>query len=294
MEELFSNLKNRFVTGDMLRRLLFINIGLFILLRLVEVICILFDVNGQPLLAYVCVPSGWELLIMRPWSIITYMFSHFDVLHILFNMLWLYWFGKLFLQFFNERQLTGLYLMGGLAGALFFIVAYNIFPYFNASVAHSNLVGASASVMAIVFAVSFYRKDLEVQLLLIGRVKLLYLALFTLLIDLLSITSGNAGGHFAHVGGALLGIWFASVILKGKDLTAPLNRLIDLICNIGKRKPKMTVSYGNKHRETDYEYNERKQEEHKRLDQILDKLKQTGYENLSSEEKKSLFEASKK
>ena len=153
-------------------------------------------------------------------------------------------------------------------------------------------MGASASVMAIVFAVSFYRKDLEINLFLIGRIKLIYLAIFTLVIDLLAMTSDNAGGHIAHIGGALFGMWFASRIRNGKDLTAPMNRLIDWFVNLGKRKPKMRVTY--KRNETDYEYNARKHQESVELDTILDKLKRSGYESLSAEEKKRLFDASKK
>ena len=153
-------------------------------------------------------------------------------------------------------------------------------------------MGASASVMDIVFAVSFYRKDLEIGLFLIGRIKLIYLALFTFVIDLLAITSTNAGGHIAHIGGALFGIWFAARIKEGKDLTAPMNRLLDWVVNLGKRKPKMRVTY--KRPETDYEYNARKHRETVDLDAILDKLKRSGYESLSAEEKKKLFEASKK
>ena len=148
---------------------------------------------------------------MLPWTLLTYMFTHFDFLHIIFNMLWLYWFGGLFLNFFSERQLGGLYVIGGLAGALLYIVSYNFFPYFSNVAAHSTLMGASASVMAIVFAVSFYKKDMEISLLLIGRIKLIYLALFTLGIDLLAITSDNAGGHIAHIGGALAGILYAGI-----------------------------------------------------------------------------------
>ena len=151
-------------------------------------------------------------------------------------------------------------------------------------------MGASASVMAIVFAVSFYRKDLEINLFLIGRIKLIYLAIFTLVIDLLAMTSDNAGGHIAHIGGALFGMWFASRIRNGKDLTAPMNRLIDWFVNLG--KPKMRVTY--KRNETDYEYNARKHQESVDLDTILDKLKRSGYESLSAEEKKRLFDASKK
>ena len=292
MDGIFTNLKRTFQSGNILSKLIYINVGLFILIRLASVLFMLFNVQGVPFLQYLQLPASPELLLFRPWTLFTYMFTHFDFLHILFNMLWLYWFGGLFLNFFSERQLGGLYILGGLAGAVLFVLAYNIFPYFQNVASFSSLMGASASVMAIVFAVSFYRKDLEINLFLIGRIKLIYLAIFTLVIDLLAMTSDNAGGHIAHIGGALFGMWFASRIRNGKDLTAPMNRLIDWFVNLGKRKPKMRVTY--KRSETDYEYNARKHQESVDLDTILDKLKRSGYESLSAEEKKRLFDASKK
>ncbi|GKG71539.1 rhomboid family intramembrane serine protease [Parabacteroides goldsteinii] len=292
MESIFTNLKNTFRAGNILAKLIYINVGLFILIRLMGVIFLLFNIPGISFLQYLQMPSSPELLMYRPWTVITYMFTHFDFLHILFNMLWLYWFGGLFLTFFSERQLGGLYLLGGIAGAILFMLAYNIFPYFQTVASSSYLMGASASVMAIVFAVSFYRKDLEINLFLIGRIKLIYLALFTFVIDLLAITSENAGGHIAHIGGALFGIWFAMRIKEGKDLTVPMNRLLDWVVNLGKRKPKMKVTY--KRAETDYEYNARKHRESADLDAILDKLKRSGYESLSADEKRQLFDASKK
>lgn len=292
MDDIFTKLKDTFRSGNILAKLIYINVGLFILIRLAGVLFMLFNISSISFLQYLQMPSSPELLLYRPWTVFTYMFTHFDFLHILFNMLWLYWFGGLFLSFFSERQLGGLYILGGIAGAVLFMIAYNVFPYFQEVAASSYLMGASASVMAIVFAVSFYRKDLEINLLLIGRVKLIYLALFTFVIDLMAITSDNAGGHIAHIGGALFGIWFAMRIGKGKDLTAPMNRLIDWAVNLGKRKPKMRVTY--KRPETDYEYNARKHRASVDLDSILDKLKRSGYESLSAEEKKKLFEASKK
>lgn len=292
MDDIFTKMKETFRNGNILAKLIYINVGLFVLIRLASVLLMLFNVESFSFLQYLQVPSSPELLMYRPWTIFTYMFTHFEFLHILFNMLWLYWFGGLFLNFFSERQLGGLYLLGGVAGAALFMVAYNLFPHFQTVASSSYLMGASASVMAIVFAVSFYRKDLEINLLLIGRIRLIYLALFTLVIDLLAITSDNAGGHIAHIGGALLGIWFASQIGKGKDLTAPMNRLLDWVANLGKRKPKMHVTY--RRTETDYDYNARKHHENVDLDAILDKLKRSGYESLSADEKRRLFDASKK
>ena len=292
MDDFISKIKYNFKQGSILSKLIYINVGLFLIVRLLSVAFILFNMNADTVLFWLQVPSSPIQLLYRPWTLLTYMFTHFDFLHIIFNMLWLYWFGGLFLNFFNERQLGGLYILGGLAGAILFVLAYNIFPYFQNVASFSYLMGASASVMAIVFAVSFYRKDLEINLFLIGRIKLIYLAIFTLVIDLLAMTSDNAGGHIAHIGGALFGMWFASRIRNGKDLTAPMNRLIDWFVNLGKRKPKMRVTY--KRNETDYEYNARKHQESVDLDTILDKLKRSGYESLSAEEKKRLFDASKK
>ena len=257
MAGFITDLKRSFLGGNVLSKLIFINVGLFILIRLLSVLFLLFNVQDIPFLFYLQLPASFEALLLRPWTLVTYMFTHYEFLHILFNMLWLYWFGGLFLTFFNERQLGGLYLLGGLAGAIFFVLCYNIFPYFLDMVDFSYLIGASASVMAIVFAISFYRKDMEISLFLIGRVKLIYLALFTLVIDLL----------------------------------APMNRLVDKFVNLFKRKPKMKVTY--KRAETDYEYNARKRQEEADLNDILDKLKRSGYQSLSAEEKKRLFDASK-
>lgn len=293
MDGIFTNLKRTFQSGNILVKFIYINIGVFVLIRLAAVLFMLFNIKGVPFLLYLQMPAAPVSFLFRPWTIITYMFTHYDFLHILFNMLWLYWFGNIFLQFFNERQLGGLYIWGGIAGGLFFMLAYNIFPYFQEVSGFSYLMGASASVMAIVFAVSFYRKDYEINLFLIGRVKLIYLAIFTFVIDFLAITSNNAGGHIAHIGGALLGIWFASRISSGKDLTAPMNKAIDWFVNLGKRKHKPKMRVTHKRKETDYEYNARKNQENMELDSILDKVKHSGYGSLSAEEKRKLFDASK-
>ena len=293
MDGIITNLKRSFLAGSILKKLIFINIAVFILIRLLGILLLLFNLQDFPILLYLQLPASPMALLSRPWTLFTYMFTHFEFLLILFNMLWLYWFGELFLQVFNERQLGGLYVLGGLAGALLFVVSYNLFPYFQEVASFSFLMGASASVMAIVFAISFYRKEIEIHLLLFGRIKLIYLALFTFVIDLLAMTSDNAGGHIAHIGGALFGIWFASRYAQGKDLTAPINRLIDKLVNLGKRKPKMSVTYGGRSNK-DWEYNARKQQQAANIDAILDKLKRSGYGSLSADEKKQLFDASKK
>jgi membrane associated rhomboid family serine protease len=290
MGTIFTKLRQSFSQGNLLTKLIFINVGVFVVVRLSIVLLTLFQVGDVDFLSYLQMPSLLKTLLYRPWTILTYMFLHVDFLHIIFNMLWLYCFGKIFLLFFNERQLGGLYVSGGIMGALFFLMAYNTFPYFEGR--DALLMGASASVMAIVFAVSFYQKNHEINLMFVGRVKLIYLALFTLVIDVLMITSDNSGGHIAHLGGALFGVLFATQLQHGKDLTVFVNHLIDKVVNHGKRHSRMKVTY--KKTETDMEYNARKRSESETLDAILDKLKHSGYESLSANEKKALFDASKK
>ena len=305
MASFFTDLNRRFNAGTIAAKYIYINVGIFILIRLFIIVCRLF-MKEATFLEYIEMPSNPELFIYRPWTAITYMFVHLDFLHILFNMLWLYWFGKIFLQFFTGRQLGGLYLLGGIAGALLFLFAYNTFPYLKQLSAASFLVGASASVMSIVFAVSFYRKNYTINLLLIGQIKLIYLAIGVLIIDILAITSENAGGHIAHIGGALLGIVFAAQYQKGKDITGFINRLIDRTVIFFTKKPAFKT-YRTKNKqsniknqpytyqtETDDAYLRRKNDENRMIDDILDKLKRSGYESLSADEKKKLFDASRK
>ena len=164
MDHFISNLKAKYQEGDILLRLLYINIGAFLLIRLADVLLMLFNYPFAPLLRYLEFPSAPMEFLLQPWSVLTYMFTHYDVLHILFNMLWLYWFGRMFLNYFDARKLFGVYLLGGIFGALLFMVAYNLFPYYADTASCSYLLGASASVMAVVFGVSFYARDAEVML----------------------------------------------------------------------------------------------------------------------------------
>ena len=306
MAGILTEINRRFNAGSIAAKYIYINVGVFILIRLLILIFRLF-MKEASFLTYLEMPSSPALFVQRPWTLITYMFVHVDFLHVLFNMLWLYWFGKIFLQFFTGRQLGGLYLLGGIAGGALFLLTYNTFPYLRQLSAVSFLAGASASVMAIVFAVSFYRKEYTINLLLIGQIRLIYLAIGVLVIDILAITSDNAGGHIAHIGGALLGILFAFQYRKQNDITGFINRLLDRLVNLFSRRPKFKTyrmkkkrssqaknpSYGHQ-TETDDAYLRRKNEERRVIDDILDKLKRSGYESLSADEKKKLFEASRR
>ena len=300
MGHIITDLKEAFRRGNIFIRLIYINVAVFVAVMLINVFLQLFNVQIIGMLDSFALPASFGRFIVQPWSLITYMFIHADFLHILFNMLWLYWFGNLFLCFFSSKHLRGLYLLGGICGGLLYMVAYNVFPYFALSVPVSTLVGASASILAIVAATAYREPNYPIQLFLFGTIRLKYLALIVIGSDLLFITSSNAGGHIAHLGGALAGLWFASSLSKGRDLTAWINRLTDAIFSLfqkktWQRKPKMKIHYGAQSvREKDYDYNARRKAHSDEVDRILEKLKKSGYESLTTEEKKKLFEASKR
>lgn len=288
--------------GNILTRLIFINVVVFVLLGLLFVLLRLFtsgvtlsDLQAQfndTVLKYLMVPSVPGELLRRPWTVITYMFTHFNFLHILFNMLVLFWFGKIFLQYLSARQMVSTYILGGLAGAILSILFINGFPGLREHLG-SPMLGASASIMAIVIAIAFYVPDYTLYMLFIGPVRLKYIALVFIIMDILMIGSYNAGGHIAHLGGALYGYAFITMFRKGRDIGDWLNNLLDKAVTLFKPRPHLNVTYrkATKH-VTDEEYNRSKVAQQKEIDRILDKIAQGGYENLTKKEKETLFKMS--
>ncbi|MCW3806450.1 rhomboid family protein [Plebeiibacterium marinum] len=292
---IIDEIKQSFRQGGVVTRLIYINLGVFVVIRILHALfaLTLSDIN-IPILYWLSVPASLENLIFQPWSIITYMFLHFDFIHILFNMLTLFWFGKIFLQFFNPRQLLGTYFMGGISGALLYIISYNIFPGLQDFVPSAIMLGASASVMAIIFASAKYAPNFKVHLLFIGPVKLMHLALVILIMDIIGVGSmQNTGGHLAHIGGALFGLFYTAQLTKGKDVTMKFNRFMDRAVSFFSPKPKMKVTYNKSKRPmNDMEYNAQKRKKQSDIDRILDKIKASGYESLTKQEKEDLFNAS--
>lgn len=279
-----------FQQATMLKKLIIVNVFAFVAVQLVLIILQLCAVGDTGWLTYLELPSNLELLLLRPWTVVSYMFLHTDVLHILFNMLCLFGFGQLFLICFSPKQLLGVYLFGGVAGAVIYIAAFNSFPYFAATKDVSVLLGASASIMAIIVAVAAYSPNYDVSLFLFGRVKLKYVAIITFVISLLSVTGSNAGGELAHIGGGLLGLWFGRRMKAGKDITKRFNLLIDKCISIFERKPKPFKVSGRP--KTDKEYRQEKRDNEEDLNRILEKIKRSGYGSLSTDEKKTLFDRS--
>jgi membrane associated rhomboid family serine protease len=301
MASFWDKLALKYRQGTIVTRLLFINIGVFLVLRIALLVLSLFRIDGDAYMQFLQMPSDWADILKLPWTVFTYMFVHLDLMHILFNMLWLYFFGGMFLRWFSPRQLGGLYILGGLAGALFFGLFFNLLPMYDGFESSGRLMGASASILALGIAVAFYRPEEPVSLFLFGTIKLKWLAIIMIVMDVLSLNGNNAGGSLAHLGGAVAGLIFGLSLRRGIDLTNWVNPVIDWFSNLLRPRPKMKVTYqrsksekANRETDVDQEYRDRKKAEADQLDTILDKIKKSGYDSLSAKEKQQLFESSRK
>lgn len=281
-----TEIKDSFKFGSNLTKIIYINLAVFVIYNLVK-LAFFIGQSENPLIHYLAVPANIPELYQKPWTIFTYMFFHEEFLHILFNMLWLYWFGIIFLEYLSQKKLVGVYIMGGLSGALFYIVTFNTLGVFSEILPISMALGASASVLAIVVAISTFKPNHVINLMFIGPIKLKYLALFSIILDIISIPTSNAGGHIAHLGGALFGFLYIVAGRKDFDLIKPITWIIGLFSFERKPKSKLKVDYRTSN--IDLEYNKRKVEKQIGLDKILDKIAKSGYDSLSKEEKETLF-----
>jgi membrane associated rhomboid family serine protease len=291
---IWDDIKTTFRNGSNLTRLIFINIAVFVLITIISVMGFLLNnpILSDKAIDLFSVPASLNVLILRPWTLITYMFSHKGIWHILFNMLWLYWFGKIFLEYLSERKLVAVYLLGGISGALVYILSFNIFPAFAGIVADSVAIGASASVMAIVIAIATYVPDYTVQLFILGRIKIKFMALAIFVLTSIMDFSVNSGGKLAHIGGAFFGYFYILNLKHGRDIGKGLNRILDFFVTIFKPRRKLKVTH--KKVATEYEYNKIKAEHQKKINAILDKISKGGYDSLTKEEKETLFNESQK
>jgi membrane associated rhomboid family serine protease len=297
---IIEEIKESFKKGTTLHKLIYLNLGLFLAVQIVRIV--LFLSNAYELfpgfLNYLAVPANLEVLARRPWTLISYMFLHVDFIHILFNLLWLYWFGTVFIQELGLKKLLSTYLLGGLAGGILYVISYNLFPVFDAVRDESIALGASASVMAVVVASATYQPDRRMHLILIGPVKIVYIALVMFILTSMVDFSVNTGGKIAHIGGALMGFLFAYYYRRGRDISRGFDRMMDSIATWFKPKEKLKVTYkrsaGKKRPADDLEYNKQKAAEQKEIDRILDKISKAGYDSLSSSEKEMLFKMGNK
>lgn len=312
MAGVIDSFKQRFREGSVVMRLLYVNVGVFLLLAAGRVVDWLFSLSpGEGMAAWLealVLPASWREVLVRPWTLFTYMFVHAGLWHLVFNMVCLYAFGTLFLLFFSARHLRGLYLWGGLCGGLCFLLSVAVFPAFREG--GGPLMGASAAVLALIAALGTAQPDYPMRLFLLGSIRMKYVALGLILLSFLSVPMGNAGGELAHLGGALGGWLFAYGLQRGHDLTAWLNAPFDWWARLRfsqaqrKKQSRGSTSKSRYHNPHMRVYSARKAEEwqnpsmsvtpkESNLDEILDKLKRSGYGSLTTEEKRILFEASK-
>jgi membrane associated rhomboid family serine protease len=299
----FDEIRVFFRRGSGLSVLILINLAIWLTIQALDVLLFFYNksdgqTNNTALLHAFALPAYIPSLSSTPWTLITYMFLHTDIWHILFNMIWLFWFGKIFLEFLPSRQLVLIYLLGGFCGGIVYIVAFNIFPVFASILQASYALGASASVMAIVTAIAVYAPNYSIQLFLIGRLKIIYLAGVLFIFDFFMIPSGNAGGHLAHIGGALFGAVY--ILLYNYFTKMPYAAISSGFFKIFSNKFRRKKTGGQFHSGnyarpfSDEDYNLKKLETQKKIDDILDKISKGGYDSLTKYEKEFLFNASNK
>lgn len=299
---LIQDLKFRFNNGGMHMKLIFINVIVFLVIGITNVIGRLipaFENSISEILEQIfTLQASFSGFIRSPWGLFTSIFSHFGFLHILFNMLFLYFAGKMLEQFFGGKRLLYIYIFGGLAGGIFEIIAHEIFPQMATQA--SVVVGASGSIMAIFMALAFYKPNMQVMLFGVFPVRLIFLALAYLLYDALSLGLNDGTAHFAHLGGAILGFLSMRNPHSSRNFLYRVELFFDRIGAQLKgtskpKKVKLTYSQGGgEAKKTDYEYNADKKANQERTDVILDKISKSGYESLTKAEKEFLFNQSKK
>ena len=278
-----------FAERSALSRLMFINIAVFLLMLvarwLVSAISFLFSLHLDFIgwtTEYLDFPADFTALLYHPWTLVTSLFVHNGFWHIFFNMFMLYVAGQLFLKYLTQKQLVATYFIGGIVGNLFFMGAYNLFPVFASAVSYATCVGASGAIMAILIAVTVYRPNHPLNLFLFGKTTMKWVAVVFVAIDLLSITGGNAGGHFAHLGGAVYGALAGLFYLKG-------NPFRKVVFKRNERKGYHAPTGTTGRPVSDADYNAKKRQDEAKVDSILDKISKSGYDSLTKEERDFLY-----
>ena len=285
------NLKYQYARLSVAEKLIAINVLIFIVNGLFT---LLLGMNNDAIVQWFQLPKDFFDFLSQPWSIVTYSFFHAGLGHIFWNMLVLFYVGRIFLNLFNAKRFLNVYFLGVILGGLFFMVSYNVFPAFFK--VNAALIGASAGVRAILIFICAYIPNQEVRLIFFN-IKLWYIGAFIVLTDLVQLSLGvNPGGQFAHLGGALLGYIYARQLLNGKDIGEGFSKIVDGFANLFKKTEKkapMKTVYRKKKSASNTDLNYKKESHQRKIDTILDKISKSGYESLSKAEKDFLFKAGK-
>lgn len=303
---ILDDFKVAFKTGNVLNQIIVINVVVFAAFGILNV---LMTLSGQEALYrqisfYLTLPAEPGGFIYQPWSIITYFFFHQGVFHILWNMLFLYWFGKIITEYLGQNKLLGLYVWGGIGGGVLYMLAYNLLPYFADALPFSTLLGASAGVTAVVVGAATFQPNFAVHLIFLGPVKLKYIAAFMVVVSFIQSTGSNAGGEIAHLGGALVGYLAITQLQRGSDWSKPVVAFVTWVKSLFKPQPKIKVTYRSEQKTSrsssrksrkaaSPKESTKKQASQAEIDAILDKISEKGYDALTKEEKQKLFNASK-
>lgn len=294
-----NDLRQKFRSSNPVTQLILANVIVFFILGIVTILTLLSGRSG-PLIAFsdflfdnLALPLSFRGLLHKPWTLITYMFTHIGFMHIFWNMLTLYWFGQILSGYTSPRKIVPLYLLGGIAGGLASILLVRIVPALQGDLG-LPLIGASAGVTAIITGAATLVPEVRINLLLIGPVKLVYVALIVIFIDVLDVAQYvNVGGNLAHLGGALMGYLFIVQYKKGRDMSKPFSSVFDWLRGLFTGS-KSNMKVIHKRNLTDEEYNHNRNVTQKQVDAILDKISKSGYESLSKTEKEILFNESRK
>jgi membrane associated rhomboid family serine protease len=284
-------------------QIILINVIVFLTLIVLKVILVLSGGEDiyRAILTRLMLPANLGTYITQPWSIITYFFSHEGLFHILFNMLFLYWFGKLIAEFLGSQKVIALYVLGGITGGLFYMFIYNVIPFYQGQVDGSLMLGASAGVYAIVVGAATFMPNYTFFLLLIGPVRIKYIALFYIVLSFANTIGSNAGGELAHLAGAGIGFIYIKQLQGGNDIGAWVLQIMNFFKSFFVRQPKIKVTHrsqSTKKTQTKRTVNvsgssSTTSADQAEIDAILDKISQSGYDSLTKEEKQKLFNASK-
>lgn len=277
---------NKYHNGTIVEKLIYINLAIFLLTFLINTLAFLFNSNGNFIIEWFSMPSNIDQFIFKPWTIISYGFLHGGFFHILSNLIVLYYIGNLFIDYFTQKQLLSFYVFGTIFGGLLYLISYEVFPALQET--NSTLVGASSAVMAIFIGIATYIPNYQLNFRFIGFVKLWKLAVIFIVLDLIQIPSGNAGGHLAHLGGALFGFIYMSQIRKGSISLTIKNPFASFFS----KKSSLKTVYRSKRKKATQKNAQKTNQE--KVDIILDKISKSGYDSLNQEEKNLLFKQGKK
>ena len=291
-----NELKHQYHSGGMYIKLIFVNVIIFLLIGLIGVVARLSEsneINGI-ISAIFTMETDVSLFLTKPWGLFTSMFSHFGFMHLAFNMLMLFFMGRPFEHYFGSKRLLTVYIVGGLVGGLFELLAHNIFPSLLDS--QTVVLGASGSIMAIFIGLAFYKPNLPLSFFGLFELKIIYLGLIYLILDIVNLGAQDGTAHFAHLGGAIVGVLAAQQPSSPRNIISRVENIFkNIVSSFSKLGKKSSTRYRvDPKKMSDEDFNVNKKKRQEKTDQILDKISKSGYESLTKKEKEFLFNQSNK